>query len=501
MNQELKEEISKSGKSLKTIEEQLKRFENGFPYLPIQRPATVGDGIIKLKDDSLQQYISFFEKRALDYEILKFIPASGAASRMFKNLYAFLDQEELKAETDDFLKIFFSNIHQFAFASALNEVLTKKGKSLNKCLEDKQYHQIVNFLLSEDGLNYGNLPKGLLEFHQYGEVAKTPVAEHFTEGENYAFGKDAKIRLHFTVSPEHQKAFEKHVDGINTGGGNFEITFSQQKPETDTIAVSPQNEPFSEKDGSVLFRPAGHGALLENLNDLDADIVFVKNIDNVVPDHLKQDTITYKKALGGLLMHIQLKVYSFQNKLERNISELELIEVENFAKNDLSLVFKSDYANLPFSEKVAYVAYLLHRPIRICGMVPNTGEPGGGPFWVKEPNGALSLQIAETSQIDPVDAHAQQALNAATHFNPVDIVCALKDRHGRKFDLIEFRDPETGFITEKSKDGKSLKALELPGLWNGAMSNWITLFVEVPLITFNPVKTVNDLLRKEHQGV
>ncbi len=501
MNQELKDKVSKSGKSLNIVEDQLNRFESGFPYLPIQRPATIGDGLIKLKEDSLKQYISFFEDRALDYEICKFVPASGAASRMFKDLYAFLGQEESKAETDDFLITFFNNIHQFAFANALDEVLTKKGKGLKQCIADKQYHQVVNFLLSEDGLNYGNLPKGLLDFHQYGEVAKTPVAEHFTEGENYAFGKDAKVRLHFTVSPEHQEAFEKHVNDLNTASGNFEVSFSQQKPETDTIAVTPENDPFYEKDGSILFRPAGHGALLENLNDLDADIVFIKNIDNVVPDHLKQETIRYKKALGGLLMHIQLQVFSFQNKLERNINELELIEVENFAKNELSLVFKSDYADLPFSEKVAYLAYLLHRPIRICGMVPNTGEPGGGPFWVSESNGSLSLQIAETSQIDPNDAKAQEALQAATHFNPVDLVCGLKDLHGRKFDLLEFRDPETGFITEKSKDGKSLKALELPGLWNGAMSNWITLFVEVPLVTFNPVKTVNDLLRKEHQGV
>jgi hypothetical protein len=500
MNQELTDKISKSGKSLVTVEEQLKRFEKGFPYLPIQRAATAGDGLIKLKENSLKQYISFFEDRALDYEISKFVPASGAASRMFKNLFSFLEQEESKAESDDFLRTFFANIQQFAFAGALDKTLTKTGKSLQQCIADKQYHHIVKTLLTEEGLNYGNLPKGLLDFHQYGDVAKTPVAEHFTEGENYALGTDGKIRLHFTVSPEHQEAFEEHIAHLNRGSGNFEVTFSQQKPETDTIAVTPENEPFYEKDGSILFRPAGHGALLDNLNDLDANIVFIKNIDNVVPDHLKQETIRFKKALGGLLMNIQLQVFSFQNKLERNITELELIEVENFAKNELSLVFKSDYADLPFSEKVAYIAYLLHRPIRVCGMVPNTGEPGGGPFWVSEPDGSLSLQIAETSQIDPNDSTAQEVLQSATHFNPVDLVCGLKDLHGRKFDLLEFRDPETGFITDKSKDGKALKALELPGLWNGAMSNWITLFVEVPLITFNPVKTVNDLLRKEHQG-
>ncbi|GAA5029127.1 hypothetical protein GCM10011506_17180 [Marivirga lumbricoides] len=501
MNQEVKDKITQSGKNLNTIEEQLRRFESGFPYLPIQRAATVEDGIIKLSDDSMEHFISFYEKRALDYEICKFVPASGAASRMFKNLFAFLDEDASKAETDEFLIKFFTNINKFAFAPSLDKALKAHGSGLQESLQNKDYHRIVKVLLTEEGLNYGQQPKGLLEFHKYGDKAKTPVAEHFTEGENYAKGKDNKVRLHFTVSPEHQKAFQEHVDKINKGFANFEITFSQQKPETDTIAVDMNNQPFYESDGTILFRPAGHGALIENLNDLDANIVFIKNIDNVVPDHLKSETIRYKKALGGLLMNVQLKIFSYQNQLERTINELELIEIENFAKKELNIIFKNDYDDLPFAEKVGYVEYLLHRPIRVCGMVPNTGEPGGGPFWVSESDGSLSLQIAETSQIDPNDPTAQQALQSATHFNPVDVVCGLKDLHGRKFDLLKYIDPETGFITEKSKDGKALKAQELPGLWNGAMSNWITLFVEVPLVTFNPVKTVNDLLRKEHQGV
>ncbi|MBK6263807.1 DUF4301 family protein [Marivirga sp. S37H4] len=501
MNQELREKIKHLGKDFETIEEQLERFRTGFPYLPIEKPATVGDGLIRLSEESLEQFVSFYEEQSKDYKIFKFVPASGAASRMFKNLFVFLEEDELKAETDEFLIKFFSGIDRFAFAPALDKVLSSKGAGLKETLKNKEYHRIIRFLLTEEGLNYGNLPKGLIYFHQYGNVAKTPVAEHFTEGENYANGKGGKVNLHFTVSPEHQQAFEEHVEHLNKGFSQYEVSFSQQKPATDTIAVTPDNQPFYNSDGSILFRPAGHGALLENLNDLDANIVFIKNIDNVVPDHLKQETIHYKKALGGLLMSIQLKVFSYQNQLERNISELELIEVENFAKNELSLIFKSDYDELPFAEKVGYLESLLHRPIRVCGMVPNTGEPGGGPFWVREEDGSLTLQIAETSQIDPTDTKAMDALQSATHFNPVDLVCGLKDLHGRKFDLLRYRDPETGFITEKSKDGKTLKALELPGLWNGSMSNWITLFVEVPLVTFNPVKTVNDLLRKEHQGV
>lgn len=499
MNNQLIEDIQKAGKSVVLVEKQLERFKEGFSYLPIDRPATIGDGIIELSDNSINEFIAFFESQAHDYGMVKFVPASGAASRMFKRLYSFLEKDESVAEEDEFLKMFFTHIHQFAFSQALNEKMQVNGSGIDSAIEKKQYHAIVKALLSEEGLNYGSLPKGLLDFHDYKNGIKTPVAEHFTEAENYARGKQGKVRLHFTISPEHLGLFEEHVKVVRKGYNDFDITFSQQKSETDTIAVNPDNTPFYNEDGSLLFRPAGHGALLENLNDLDQDIVFIKNIDNVVPDHLKQNTIHYKKALAGLLMSVQSKLFGYQNQLERSIKELELLEVETFARKDLFLVFKSDYDQLEFSEKVGYLQYLLHRPIRVCGMVKNTGEPGGGPYWVSRSDGSLSLQIAETSQIDPNDSKAQEAIQKATHFNPVDLVCGIKDRHGRKFDLPKYRDDETGFITSKSKDGKELKALELPGLWNGAMSDWITLFVEVPLSTFNPVKTVNDLLREEHQ--
>jgi hypothetical protein len=500
MDNKLKADIEKAGKSVEQVEVQLERFKKGFPYLSIDRPATIGDGLIQLSEKSKDEFIAFYEQQSIDYDMIKFVPASGAASRMFKRLYAFLEEDEAKAESDDALKSFFENIHKFAFSEALDKKMQERGNGLNEAINNKEFHSIVKALLLEEGLNYGNLPKGLLDFHDYKSGIKTPVGEYFTEGENYARGAEGKVRLHFTVSPEHQKLFEQHAEHVRTGFNDFEITFSQQKPETDTVAVNPDNSPFYNADGSILFRPAGHGALLENLNELDNDIVFIKNIDNVVPDHLKFKTIPYKKALAGLLMSVQSKLFGYQNQLERNITELELLEIENFARKELFLVFKNDYDQLEFSEKVGYLQYLLHRPIRVCGMVENTGEPGGGPFWVKEEDGSLSLQIAETSQIDPKDPKAQEALRNSTHFNPVDLICGIKDLHGRKFDLIKYRNPETGFITNKSKDGKELKALELPGLWNGAMSDWITLFVEVPLATFNPVKTVNDLLRKEHQA-
>ncbi len=501
MNQQLQQEIQETGKSAALVEAQLERFKNGFPFLNIVKPATVNNGIIKLSEHSLDHFIAFYEERSPNYDIVKFVPASGAASRMFKRLFSFLEEEEAVAEQDDFLIKFFNKINHFAFAGSLNKALEQQGSSLKTAIDAGHYHKIVKALLLPEGLNYGELPKGLLEFHAYGEVTKTATEEHFTEAENYALGKDGKAYLHFTVSPEHQAAFDSHVEELNKGFSTFDVSFSQQDLNTDTIAVTPENEPFREADGSILFRPAGHGALIENLNKIEADVVFIKNIDNVVPDHLKEQTIRYKKGLGGLLMSVQKQLFGHLEMLERNINELELLEVEKFAKDELMLSFKADYNSLPFAEKVGYLQYLLHRPIRVCGMVPNTGEPGGGPFWVEENDGAYSLQIVETSQFNPLADEAQQALQASTHFNPVDLICAFKDAHGKKFDLKDYVDSDTGFITEKSKNGKPLKALELPGLWNGAMSNWITLFVEVPIETFNPVKTVNDLLRAQHQGI
>ncbi|MEQ8925560.1 MAG: DUF4301 family protein [Fulvivirga sp.] len=500
MNVDFQKELERLGKSVERVEEQLKRFKNGFPYLAIKKPATVDNGIIKLSGSELGHYMSIYEKKAADHDILKFVPASGAASRMFKRLFEFLTEDESEVEESGFLTKFFNGIENFAFYNSLNKKLEAQGTSIAEAKKNKKYHQIVKALLDEDGLGYGQLPKGLLEFHRYGNDAKTPTAEHFTEGEKYAKGKDGKVRLHFTVSPEHQSAFDKEVSALKKKFSDFEVAFSQQNPDTDTIAVTPDNEPFREEDGSLLFRPAGHGALIENLNKIDADIVFIKNIDNVVPDRLKEKTILYKKALGGLLTDVQEKLFENLKQLDDDPSETELAEIEKFAKEVLNLSFKNGYENLTVIDKRSYLKALLNRPLRICGMVPNTGEPGGGPFWIEEKDGSKTLQIVETSQFNPEDKKAAKALQSATHFNPVDLICAFKDYKGQKFDLRKYVDSDTGFITEKSKNGKDLKALEMPGLWNGAMSNWITLFVEVPIETFNPVKTVNDLLREQHQG-
>ncbi|QSE99167.1 DUF4301 family protein [Fulvivirga lutea] len=500
MNEDLKKELEQLCKSPAKVEEQLNRFKNGFPFLSIKKPATVGNGIIKLSEADLDHFISLYSKEAGNYEITKFVPASGAASRMFKRLFEFLTEDESESEDSKFLKKFFGGIEHFAFYNSLNKKLEAQGTSIEEAKKNKNYHQIVKALLNEDGLGYGQLPKGLLEFHLYDDSAKTPTAEHFSEGEKYAKGKGGQVRLHFTVSPEHQQAFNDEVAKLKKTFTDYEVSFSQQNPDTDTIAVTPDNEPFREEDGSILFRPAGHGALIENLNKIDADIVFIKNIDNVVPDHFKEKTIVYKKALGGLLIEVQKKLFAHLEKLTQNPSEGDIAAIESFAKNELMLSFKQGFETLSAGDKVSYLKSLLHRPLRVCGMVPNTGEPGGGPFWIEEKDGSKTLQIVETSQFNPDDKAAEQALNSATHFNPVDLICAFKDYQGKKFDLLKFVDADTGFITEKSKNGKDLKALEMPGLWNGAMSNWITLFVEVPIETFNPVKTVNDLLRAEHQG-
>ena len=502
-----KNQIQKRGSKLETTQSQIANFENGFPYLKIEDAASVGNGIIRLSNQELKKRINLYNKKVAEKtKPLKFIPASGAASRMFKDLFeaseAFEkgDSEESILAKNAAAKTYTDNFEKFAFANELIKFIQKENTELNSKNQ-------IYFLLNEKGLNYGSLPKGLLKFHSYENSARTPFEEHLVEGAKYACSNEGKANLHFTVSPEHQPEFEKLLNKIrekyeNELGINFAISFSQQKPSTDTIAVDLNNKPFKEKDGSLLFRPGGHGALIENLNDLNADIIFIKNIDNVVPDKLKQATIDYKKALAGVLLKHQEKLFFYQKELNEKhhiaLDSAFLAEASNFLENTLHTL---PAANQYYTEKEELVYYLrekLNRPLRVCGMVKNEGEPGGGPFWARNSDGTISLQVVESSQIDPESIQQQSIAKNATHFNPVDLVCGVKNYKGEKFNLNEFTDPATGFISKKSKDGKELKAQELPGLWNGAMSNWNTLFVEVPIETFNPVKTVNDLLREQH---
>lgn len=506
LTHEDKELLAKKGISEEKIAEQLACFEKGFPFLKLSAAASVENGgIMRADEKGCEQYLAAWDAyKAGDKKIVKFVPASGAASRMFKNMFEFLGAEYDKPTTD-FEKKFFDHIHDFAFYNDLNAAcLDNTGKNINALLSEHNYKAVVSNLLESAGLNYGALPKGLLKFHRYADGVRTPLEEHLVEGALYAAGKTGEVNVHFTVSTEHRALFEKLVAAKAAEyeakyGTTYHISFSEQKPSTDTVAADMENKPFRDKDGKLLFRPGGHGALIENLNDLDADIVFIKNIDNVVPDRLKADTVTYKKLLAGVLVTLQKQAFEYLELLDGgHYSHEQLETIIRFVQQDLRCR-RADIKNLEDADLVIYLRKKLNRPMRVCGMVKNVGEPGGGPFLAYNPDGTVSLQILESSQIDMKDPEKKAMFEKGTHFNPVDLVCAVRDYKGNKFNLLNFVDKATGFISYKSKNGKDLKALELPGLWNGSMSDWSTVFVEVPLSTFNPVKTVNDLLREQHQ--
>lgn len=505
LTQEDKELLLKKGISEAQIAEQLACFEKGFPYLELSAAASVENGGILVADADLQEkYLKAWDAyKDGDKKIVKFVPASGAASRMFKNLFEFLGAD-YSEPTTDFEKKFFSRVHDFAFYDELNEACIKNtGKDIDTLIAEKNYKAVVANLLELAGLNYGALPKGLLKFHRYEDGVRTPLEEHLVEGALYAAGKTGQVNVHFTVSTEHRALFQQLVDEkvaaySSRFGVQYQVSFSEQKPSTDTVAADMENKPFRD-NGKLLFRPGGHGALIENLNDLDADIVFIKNIDNVVPDRLKADTVTYKKLLAGALVTLQKKAFEYLELLDSgHYSHEQLETIIRFVQQDLRCR-RADIKNLEDADLVIYLRKKLNRPMRVCGMVKNVGEPGGGPFLAYNPDGTVSLQILESSQIDMKDPEKKAMFEKGTHFNPVDLVCAVRDYKGNKFNLLNFVDKATGFISYKSKNGKDLKALELPGLWNGSMSDWSTVFVEVPLSTFNPVKTVNDLLREQHQ--
>ncbi|MDR6807980.1 hypothetical protein J2Y45_005180 [Dyadobacter sp. BE34] len=491
------QQIKERGSDLRVVEEQVRYFEKGFPFLQLSKAATVGDGIIRLTDEEIAQVISEFDKSAADGEIalLKFVPASGAATRMFKSLFGFLQEDKKDKSVDEF----FAKLKDFAFYEDLKTSLEADGYEI----ESADEKTIASYFLTAKGLGYGELPKGLLKFHNYTERSRTPLEEHLVEGAKYA-NAGSNVQIHFTVSPEHRDKFEKLVVEVLPSyqtqyGVRYIVSFSEQKSSTDTIAVNLDNTPFREKDDSLLFRPAGHGALLENLGQLDADIIFIKNIDNVVPDRIKGDTITYKKALAGIVLRYQKRIFGYLDKLAESTDAALLAELDGFFRNELCVIPPAGFESWSDEKKKEYFVGKLDRPLRACGMVKNQGEPGGGPFWAENADGSSSLQIVESAQVDVDNADQNSIFKNSTHFNPVDLVCAVKNKKGELYDLKKFRDPLTGFITGKSKDGKELKAQELPGLWNGSMADWNTLFVEVPLITFNPVKTVNDLLREQHQ--
>ncbi len=504
-------QIKARGSQPDVIEQQIENFKAGFPFLILTEAASNYHGIIQLSESEIQKYISIFEdENRKELNLLKFVPASGAATRMFKSLFSALGdllQGKTIAEvmTDKEVAVFFERLDQFAFYDDLQKLAANENSSI----QDISAQKILEWVLLGQGLNYGNLPKALLKFHRYPGRSRTSMEEHFVEGAMYAKNNSGTVNLHFTVSTEYQQAIEKLVAEIQPEyekllGVSFQVSFSNQKLSTDTVAVTLENELFRDKDNNLLFRPAGHGALLENLNDLDADIIFIKNIDNVVPDQLKKPTVDSKKALAGILLSLQEEIFNYQKILkERRPDDLEsgiYAELSNFLENVLNITPPKNQYLQDKEELYQYFCKKINRPIRVCGMVKNLGEPGGGPFFARNNDGSISPQIVESSQIDFNDAKQAAIAQKATHFNPVDLVCSVRNREGKKYNLLEFTDPRTGLITIKSSDGKELKAQELPGLWNGSMSDWNTLFVEVPIETFNPVKTVNDLLRKEHQS-
>ena len=497
-------QMQQKGISEAQIEAQLESFRKGFDYLRLRGAAAVGNGIIAPGAEEVEAYVQAWKDyKAEGHTITKFVPASGAASRMFKNMFEFLDAD-YDVPTTDFEKTFFAHIHNFAFFDALNDAcFLCEGKGVDALIEEGDYKAVVASMLGADGLNYGQLPKGLLQFHAYDDCAKTPVEEHLTEAALYASSR-GEAAVHFTVSSEHRELFQELIERVlpevqDKYKITYKVSLSEQKPSTDTIAVDMAGMPFRTADGKLLFRPGGHGALIQNLDDLESDIVFIKNIDNVVPDRLKAETVEWKQVIAGVLVKLQEKAFNYLRLLDTGrYTHEQLVEIVQFVQRDLCCR-KADIKELEDAELVIYLREKLNRPMRVCGVVKNVGEPGGGPFLTYNPDGTVSLQILESSQIDKQNAEYMRMFTEGTHFNPVDLVCAVRDYKGQPFCLPKFVDPATGFISQKSKSGKELQALELPGLWNGAMSDWSTIFVEVPLSTFNPVKTVNDLLRDQHQ--
>lgn len=492
-------QLENKGISIQKFEEQLAFFKEGFPFLRLKASASINKGIKYIPEESQKFYIGLWsEYLETNKSVLKFVPASGAASRMFKDLFSFLDADYIVPATNA-EKEFFNHIQTFAFFDALNQYcIFNEGKTIEELIEEKCYKLIVENLLCEKGLNYGRLPKGVILFYSYPQGPRTALEEHLVEGALYACNKDRKVWVHFTVSPEHKKLFqdlirEKLPEYSREFNVEYQVDFSEQKSSTDTIAVDSGNNPFRE-EGKLLFRPGGHGALIENLNEINADILFIKNIDNVLPDSRKSVTVQYKELLAGVLVAYQQRIFDYLYLIDSGkYTHSQLLEMLYFLQDELCIK-NPETKNLEDVELVLYIKSKLNRPIRVCGMVKNSGEPGGGPFFVYNPDNTISLQILESSQIDMEDAEMKILFEQGTHFNPVDLVCSLKNYKGEKFNLSHYVDKNTGFISSKSKDGKELKALELPGLWNGAMSDWNTIFVEVPEETFHPIKTVNQLI-------
>ena len=498
------ERIAVEGLSVEEVERQLALFRQGVSPVRLNRPGRAGDGIVLLSQAQQEDLLSVYEEALRTKRFMKFVPASGAASRMFKEWYQRLYEGGVASSAEK--EAFVQDLKRYAFFHDLKATVAAQGRDLEDLIREKADRDLLRFILTEEGLNYGRLPKALLKFHHYPEGSRTALEEHLVEAVLYARDARKYARIHFTVSGEHESAvrerlgqvigdYESRLDTV------FEIGLSTQETVTNTIAVDPEYRPFRDEGGGLVFRPGGHGSLLKNLNSLDADIVFLKNIDNCVPDRLKPETVRWKKILAGYLITLQEGIFRRLRLLSaRDARDGDLTEIARFCQDKLHLVMPPGFFMRPPAERRSFLFGSLNRPLRVCGMVKNEGEPGGGPFWVAPSGGVgtLSLQIIEESQIDRKDPGQKNIWQSSTHFNPVDLVCGIRDYRGEKFDLMKYVDQAQSTISSKSEQGRELLALERPGLWNGSMAFWNTLFVETPLAAFNPVKTVRDLLRPQH---
>lgn len=505
-------QIYHHGIAIEKLKSQLKIFQDGVLKCVLVNPATVSNGIVKLSDAVFEQKANHFDAHHSHLKLEKFVPASGAASRMFKFLTAFLNEFDYGSESinayinrkkDTELSLFIIGMEKFSFFEAVDKKLKEVYPNFNSLDRDSKNYYFIKLLLSPGYFDFANKPKAILPFHKYETHIASPIEEHLYECAFYS-SANSKSNLHFTITEKHQVQFESIIDKVKNkieekSNSTIAISYSYQNKETDTIAVDKDNKPFRNENGDLVFRPAGHGALLENLNNIDADIVFIKNIDNVIQNNIQQISF-YKKALAGILMEIQQQLFDYLKAIEeQQINEEHITEIVAFLKEQLNIEMTSDFHKFRIKNQIIKLKETLNKPIRVCGMVKNEGEPGGGPFWVRDSNGSVTLQIVETSQVDLANNDQLRILSNATHFNPVDLVCGLKNYKNEKFDLTQFVDHKSGFIVHKNVSGVVVKGYELPGLWNGTMADWLTVFIEVPLFTFNPVKTVNDLLKQAHQ--
>ncbi|UKM65875.1 DUF4301 family protein [Flavobacteriaceae bacterium GSB9] len=506
-------QIRDKGISIDEVNDQVNRIKDGMSFSSLLSAATIGKGIERYNDSDTDGFIKTFEEKKDQLNLLKFVPASGAATRMFKFLFQFLKHFNPKKDTieryaeqrnDTLIETFITKLKDFPFYEEV--ILKLKGTTpdLDGLSDSEKYYEFVKTMLDDDGLNYSFLPKGLLPFHKYDSKAITAFQEHLFESTLYA-SSNGQANLHFTVSEKHHEYFNKEFRKIKGDleqrtKTTFNVSFSYQKEATETVALTTNDEVYRKSDGSILFRPAGHGALLENLNDLESDFIFIKNIDNIVVAERNIEISKYKKLLAGVLLEAQETVFSYLNKLDQgDIEDTDLKIMLLFLRYRLNVSIPAEVEGFSIEEKAEFLKQKLNRPMRVCGMVKNEGEPGGGPFWVKDKDGKVSLQIVEFAQINFSKKGQQELVYKATHFNPTDLVCAVKNYKGKKFDLTKYVDPDAAFITMKTQNGTDIQALELPGLWNGSMAHWNSIFVEVPVETFNPVKTVNDLLKPAHQ--